>query len=872
MKRMTSSEIRQMWLDFFASKGHMIEPGASLIPYKDPTLLWINSGVAALKKYFDGSVTPKNKRIANAQKSLRTNDIEHVGYTARHHTFFEMLGNFSIGDYFRKEALTWAMELLTSPKWFGFDLEKLYFTVHPSDKETYELWQKLGVNKDHIIFVEGNFWEIGEGPCGPNTEVFFDRGEKYDPNNVGVKLIEEDIENDRYIEIWNIVFSQYNAKSGLKREEYPELPSKNIDTGAGLERITCIMQNAETNFETDLFMPIINQVQKLASVPYEGNLVAYRVIADHIRTCTFALADGALFSNEGRGYVLRRILRRAVRYGRKIGINEPFLYRLVEVVGAIMNDYYGYINEKKDHIAKLVLNEEERFIKTLTDGEHLLLNQLEKFSDSKVLSGEVAFKLYDTYGFPYELTVEIAKEHGFSVDEEGFKKEMALQKERARSARGDAQSMKNQSADLIEFIDESTFLYKETKVDAKIIALFKDGERVDTLVDEGEVVFDKTVFYAESGGQVSDIGYIEVDGVKIEVIDVKKAPHFQHLHTVKIPQGYQLEVKDKATLEIDVIRRNRIRRHHSSAHLLQKALIEVLGDHISQAGSYVDDTKVRFDFTHFEKVSSEELKKIEARVNEIIDLGLKVETEIMSLEEAKNSGAIALFDEKYENDVRVVSMGDYSKELCGGTHVDKTSDIGCFAIESEESISSGIRRIVGSTGISAYKLLKRKEELLEQASHQLQALSIYEVNDRLQSLISQSHSLRKEIEQLKSKNASLMVDSLLANALEKDGYKLLVSVVDDFDKDALGILVDQLKDKLGSSLVYIINKSADKVNLIASATKDIVKDKNIHCGKLIKETASLLGGNGGGRPDIAQGAGKDASKIDQVITYLKNLD
>ena len=819
MKRLTSSMIIQMCLDFFSSKGHMIEPGASLIPYKDPTLLWINSGVAALKKYFDGSVTPKNRRITNAQKSLRTNDIEHVGYTARHHTFFEMLGNFSIGDYFRKEAVTWGFELLTSPKWFGFELDKLYFTVHPSDKETYDLWVELGVSPDHIIYVEGNFWEIGEGPCGPNTEIFYDRGPKYDPNNLGKKLLEEDIENDRYIEIWNIVFSQYNAKTGLKREDYPELPSKNIDTGAGLERIACIMQEVETNFETDLFMPLINEVQKYASTQYEKNLIAYRVIADHIRTCTFALADGALFSNEGRGYVLRRILRRAVRYGRKIGINEPFLYRLVEVVGAIMKDYYGYINEKKDHVAKLIRLEEERFIKTLTDGEQLLLNQLEKFEDEKVLSGEIAFKLYDTYGFPYELTVEIAKENGFGVDEEGFKYEMMMQKERARKARGNSQSMKSQSADLIEFVEESKFIYGEDKCEGKIIALFKDGVLVDHLEGEGEVVFDQTVFYAESGGQVSDIGSIIVDDVKMEVTDVKKAPHTQHLHTVKIPEGRHLEVKEKAVLVIDSIRRNRIRRHHSSAHLLQKALLEVLGSHITQAGSYVDDTKVRFDFTHFEKVSHEQLKQIELRVNEIIDLGLAVNTDIMSIDDAKLSGAIALFDEKYESNVRVVSMGDYSKELCGGTHVSNTNEIGCFAIESEESISSGIRRIVASTGISAYNLLKKKEALLESASHQLQALSVYEVNDRLNSLLNNFASLKKELEAAKSKNAGMMVNTLVEKAVERDGYKLLVAVLDNFDKDGLGILVDQLKDKLGSSLVYLINKIDDKITLIASVNK-----------------------------------------------------
>src|SRR5574344_1012067 len=565
MKKMTGNEIRQTWLNFFKSKGHMIEPGASLIPHNDKTLLWINSGVAALKKYFDGSEIPDCRRITNVQKSIRTNDITNVGKTARHHTFFEMLGNFSIGDYFRDEVIPWAYEILTSPSYFGMDPENLYFTYNPTDKETFALWKKCGVKESHLIPLEGNYWEIGAGPCGPNTEVFYDRGESWDKDHLGIRLLKEDIDNDRYIELWGIVFSQYNAEPGKPRSEYKELPSKNIDTGAGLERIACILQGAETNFDTDLFMPVINATQKLATKTYaDPNKMAYRVIADHIKTITFAIADGEYFSNEGRGYVLRRLLRRAMRYGQKIGINTTFMFKLVPVVKDMMKGFYPYLEGKEDYIAKIVKGEEEKFLKTLGTGEALLDKAIE---GKKELSGADAFKLYDTFGFPIEMTKEICEEKGIGIDMAEFEKEMDAQKERARSARGDIQSMNKQSKDLLDFKESSQFRYDLTSSKAKVIGLFKDGVRVKELEDKGEVAFDITPFCSESGGQVGDSGRADNKDCSMRIIDSQKAPNGQHLHVAEILFG-SVKEGDEFTLQIDEDRRRLTARNHSATHLL----------------------------------------------------------------------------------------------------------------------------------------------------------------------------------------------------------------------------------------------------------------------------------------------------------------
>lgn len=868
MRKMTSTEIRNTWLNFWKSKGHMIEPGASLIPVNDPTLLWINAGVAALKKYFDGSIKPQNNRIANVQKCLRTNDIDNVGLTSRHQTFFEMLGNFSIGDYFRKEAITWGYELLTSPEWFGIDKDKLYFTVHPSDKESRELWLSLGVEESHIVFCEGNFWEIGSGPCGPDSEIFFDRGEKYDPEGIGTRLISDDIENDRYIEIWNIVFSQYNAKEGLKREEYPELPQKNIDTGGGLERFACILQGAETNFGTDLFVPIIEAIEKLAKLPYNHeNQMAYHVIADHIRTCTFALADGAMFSNEGRGYVLRRILRRGVRYGKKIGIEGNFMAKLCPVVCQIMGESYPYLEERLDRVMKLITSEEEKFEKTLNAGEQMLLNYLE--TKPKLISKEVAFKLYDTYGFPLELTEEIAKERGLEVDIEGFKEEMLKQKERARNARIKANSMNRQSKDLLEFVEKSEFFYDSEPRKAKIIALFKDGNRVDQIEENGEVIFDVTNFYAESGGEVADSGYFECQGGKVIVENVQKAPNKQNLHSVDT-QGCVLNVGDEVVLHVDEIRRKRIMRNHSACHLLQKALQEVLGNHINQAGSYVDEERVRFDFTHFEKISEEQLRKVEERVNEIIDKAYDSKIKYMPIEEAKKTGAMALFGEKYGDIVRVVNFGDWSIEFCGGCHVSNTSDIGAFVIEFEESISSGVRRIQACTGLGAYHLLKKREDILQNIAQELEATSIYEADDRLNSKLKEFKEMKEELVKLSQDKANGLANNIINKADMSKGYPIIIEVLDNVDGGMPLKILDVVKSKNLDYFVFLVNKMNDKVSLLAACSQNLIK-QGLHCGKIIQESAKLVQGGGGGRPDMAQAGGKDVSKVDAVINYVKGL-
>ena len=705
-KYLTGDEVRQMFLDFFKSKDHMVEPGASLVPHNDPTLLWINAGVSALKKYFDGTEKPANNRICNAQKSIRTNDIENVGKTARHHTFFEMLGNFSIGDYFKQDAIPWAWEFLTSEEWIGFDKDKMYVTVYPDDEEAYNCWLKVGVDPSHIKKTEDNFWEIGRGPGGPDSEIFYDRGEKYDPEGIGEKLFFDDIENDRYIEVWNIVFSQFDCRPGeVDRSEYEELPHKNIDTGMGLERLVCLIQDAETNFDTDLFLPIMKETEKFAKHSYDEKeyKMAYRVIADHIRTVTFAISDGAAFSNEGRGYVLRRVLRRAVRYGIKLGIEGSFMYKLVGVVAENMKAYYPYLLDKVDFVAKQVKAEEESFHKTLSNGENLLNAELENHKDTKVLPGEVVFKLYDTYGFPKELTAEIAEDAGYTIDEDKFNEEMAKQKQRARDARSEEESMHGQSEDLMDFDAPSTFIgYDHNEMDSKVIGLFKDGNKVDSLDDEGIIILEETAFYAESGGQCADTGVLENDNFKAEVYDVQKAPHDQHMHFVKIENG-SIKVGDTVHGLINVVDRDNTRANHSSLHLLQAALRQVLGDHIAQAGSYNCPDYARFDFTHFEKVSEEDLLKIEKIINEKIAECIPVETNIYSLEEAKNTGAIALFDEKYGDSVRVVSMSDFSKEFCGGTHVSNTSNLGVYKILSEESIGSGIRRITSVTKMKAYE-------------------------------------------------------------------------------------------------------------------------------------------------------------------------
>ena len=694
MKELTSSQVRQMYLDFFKSKGHSVEPSASLVPVNDPTLLWINSGVATLKKYFDGSVVPENPRITNAQKSIRTNDIENVGKTARHHTMFEMLGNFSIGDYFKNEAIHWAWEFLTGAEWLAFDPEKLYVTVYPKDTEAKRIWRdEVGLSEDHIIDVEDNFWDIGAGPSGPDTEIFYDRGEEFldipedDPENYPGG------ENERYLEIWNLVFSEFNH---TPEDTYEPLPHKNIDTGMGLERVVSIIQDAPTNFETDLFMPIIHAVEALGTNVKYGDApqtdVSFKVIADHIRALSFAIGDGALPSNEGRGYVLRRLLRRAVMHGKKLGINEAFLYKLVPVVGEIMVSYYPEVLQQKDFIEKVVRTEEERFHETINEGLSMLNEVIKEVKDAKgdTLDGKIIFKLYDTFGFPVELTEEVAEDEGLKVDHAGFETEMEAQRERARSARSKETSMGVQSALLTDIKVESKFVgYTELTHDSELFVIIQG----DALVNEAsagtaELIFAETPFYAEMGGQIADRGYVKntAGEVVANVVDVKKAPNGQFLHKVEVlaplaeGQIYQLQVDERM--------RTRILKNHTATHLLHRALKDVLGEHANQAGSLVAPGHLRFDFTHFGQVTSEELARMEAIVNEKIWEAIPVVTIETDIDTAKNMGAMALFGEKYGKEVRVVNIGDYSIELCGGTHVANTEDIGIFKIVSESGIGA----------------------------------------------------------------------------------------------------------------------------------------------------------------------------------------
>lgn len=857
MHYMTSQQIRETWLNFFKERGHMIEPGASLIPHNDPSLLWINAGVAALKKYFDGSEIPESKRITNVQKCIRTNDIENVGKTARHHTFFEMLGNFSIGDYFRKEVITWAYDLLTNPKYFDLPKEKIYVTYHPDDLETRDLWIKAGLDVTHLIPLEGNYWQIGEGPCGPNTEVFFDRGEKWDKDNIGIDLLKNDIENDRYIEIWGIVFSQFNAVNGVKREDYKELPHKNIDTGAGLERISCVIQETDTNFETDLFLPIIKTTIDICQKPYEGEyLMPYRVIADHIRTCTFALADGETFSNEGRGYVLRRLLRRAMRYGQKLGLYEPFLYRLVDTVVEIMKPYYPYLVGKEDSIKKTIENEEKRFIKTLSTGENILNSMIK---DKKELSGEDAFKLYDTYGFPIELTVEMCLEQGVKVDLEGFKVSLDKQKELARSSRKNIESFNKQSKDLLEFNLPSIYTYNDDTIEGKVIGLFKDGVKVDFIDDEGEIAFDKTNFYAEMGGQVADTGYIENNDTKANVINVTKAPNKEHLHHVKVLYG-SIKIGDSLKLVVDKEKHEAIQKNHSATHLLQAALISALGDECRQKGSFVNDSYLRFDFSFNRKISQLELNRIEKKVNEFIKNSIENNTLVLPIEKAKELGALSLFDEKYGKEVRVVCFGEVSKEFCGGNHVKNSKDIGCFAIVSEGAIASGIRRIEAKTSYNAYEFLKSKDDLLNEIKESLNSKGNTEILPRISTLNEENTLLNQKVNSL-LKELSILKSKEILDNVKNNGYA--VKYFDDLNRQGLMNVIDYIKTNANDYVLVLIGKEGDKYPLMVASSKSNI-EKGISSGKLVKKITSVLGGNGGGKDDRAQGSVLDISKIDKI--------
>ncbi|ETC91300.1 alanyl-tRNA synthase [Enterococcus faecalis PF3] len=875
MKELTSSQVRQMYLDFFKSKGHSVEPSASLVPVNDPTLLWINSGVATLKKYFDGSVVPENPRITNAQKSIRTNDIENVGKTARHHTMFEMLGNFSIGDYFKNEAIHWAWEFLTGAEWLAFAPEKLYVTVYPKDTEAKRIWRdEVGLSEDHIIDVEDNFWDIGAGPSGPDTEIFYDRGEEFldipedDPENYPGG------ENERYLEIWNLVFSEFNH---TPEDTYEPLPHKNIDTGMGLERVVSIIQDAPTNFETDLFMPIIHAVEALGTNVKYGDApqtdVSFKVIADHIRALSFAIGDGALPSNEGRGYVLRRLLRRAVMHGKKLGINEAFLYKLVPVVGEIMVSYYPEVLQQKDFIEKVVRTEEERFHETINEGLSMLNEVIKEVKDAKgdTLDGKIIFKLYDTFGFPVELTEEVAEDEGLKVDHAGFETEMEAQRERARSARSKETSMGVQSALLTDIKVESKFVgYTELTHDSELFVIIQG----DALVNEAsagtaELIFAETPFYAEMGGQIADRGYVKntAGEVVANVVDVKKAPNGQFLHKVEVlaplaeGQIYQLQVDERM--------RTRILKNHTATHLLHRALKDVLGEHANQAGSLVAPGHLRFDFTHFGQVTSEELARMEAIVNEKIWEAIPVVTIETDIDTAKNMGAMALFGEKYGKEVRVVNIGDYSIELCGGTHVANTEDIGIFKIVSESGIGAGVRRIEAVTSKEAYQLLQEEERQLKEIATLVKSPQLKEVVTKTEQLQQQLRDLQKENEQLAGKLANQQAGDIFKDVKDINGVRYIAAQVNVKDMNQLRQLADQWKQKELSDVLVLATAQDEKVSLLAAMTKDM-NGKGLKAGDLIKAIAPKVGGGGGGRPDMAQAGGKNPAGIADALAEVEN--
>ncbi|MDN4635206.1 alanine--tRNA ligase [Bacillus altitudinis] len=871
MKTLTSAQVRQMFLDFFKEKGHAVEPSASLVPHDDPTLLWINSGVATLKKYFDGRVVPENPRICNAQKSIRTNDIENVGKTARHHTFFEMLGNFSIGDYFKEEAIEWAWEFLTSDEWIGFDPNLLSVTVHPEDEEAYVLWRdKIGVPEERIIRLEGNFWDIGEGPSGPNTEIFYDRGEAYGDDMNDPELYPGG-ENERYLEVWNLVFSEFNHNPD---GTYTPLPKKNIDTGMGLERMVSVIQNVPTNFDTDLFMPIIRAVETISGESYGESKekdTAFKVIADHIRTVAFAVSDGALPSNEGRGYVLRRLLRRAVRYAKTIHIHRPFMYDLVPVVAEIMKDFYPDVQAKEEFIAKVIKNEEERFHETLNEGLAILSEVIKKERDngSSQISGKDVFKLYDTYGFPVELTEEYAEDENMTVDREGFQLEMEKQRERARNARQDVGSMQVQGGALGDIKAESTFVgYENLTADARIIELLQNGEIV-TEAHEGETVqilLDETPFYAESGGQVADKGTLKSAEAIIDIKDVKKAPNGQHVHEGVVVSG-TVQKGIEVTAEVESALRKGIVKNHTATHLLHQALKDVLGSHVNQAGSLVNENRLRFDFSHFGQVTKEELSQIEKIVNEKIWEGISVAIDLKPIAEAKEMGAMALFGEKYGDIVRVVQVGDYSIELCGGCHVQNTAEIGLFKIASESGIGAGTRRIEAVTGKGAYEELNDQLAILEKAANELKS-NTKDVPKRIASLQADLKEVQRENESLLAKLSQAEAGSILEKVIEVGGVNVLTEKVNAKDMNHLRTMVDDLKAKLGSAVIVLGAVQNGKVNISAGVTKDVI-EKGLHAGKLVKQAAEICGGGGGGRPDMAQAGGKQPEKLEEALATVE---
>ena len=868
MKKLTGNETRQMFLDYFKAHDHMVEPSAPLVPIDDDSLLWINSGVATLKKYFDGRVVPENPRIVNAQKAIRTNDIENVGFTARHHTFFEMLGNFSIGNYFKEEAIIRAWEFLTDDQWIGFDKDLLYVTVHPEDNDALNIWKDvIGLDESRIIRIEGNFWDIGEGPCGPNSEIFYDRGEAYDTVTPAEEMYPGG-ENERYLEIWNLVFSEFNHN---KDGSYTPLPKQNIDTGMGLERITSVIQDAKTNFDTDLFTPIIREIETVSGQKYgvsDALDTAFKVISDHIRTVSFAIADGALPSNEGRGYVLRRLIRRAVRFSKDLNIKESFMYRLVDVVAEVMGGFYPNVKEKTSFIKDVVKGEEERFLTTLDDGIKIYQGLRDQAAaGDKIISGKDAFKLYDTYGFPYELTVEYAALDGLTVDESAFNEEMTAQKQRARDARKSGDSMQVQSETFHSITEPSVFTgYENTEGDSELRFIVSDDEIVQEYSGENpaEVIFKETPFYAESGGQIADTGIISNAHGTAEVDYVYKAPNGQNVHVIRVIEGV-IQSGESYTLKVNSEKRRFVMKNHTATHLMHQALKDVIGEHANQAGSLVQAERLRFDFSHLESLTNDELTEIENIVNEKIYAGLNVTIEEMPIDQAKEKGAMALFGEKYGDIVRVVDIDQYSVELCGGIHVRNTSDIGLFKIVSENGIGAGIRRIEAVTSKYAADLYKESELALENIAGKVKA-KISNVEHKVDQLLEDKKALQHDYDKLKKELQQSQLNDLSDATTEVNGVQVIRKEVEAEDGKDLRAQMDLIKSQNQDSIVALAAVTGDKVSLVVTVPKALT-DK-VRAGDIMKGMANIVGGKGGGRPDMAQGGGTNIESITAALQFV----
>ncbi len=869
MKWTSLNDLREKYLSFFESKGHLRLPSFSLIPNNDKSLLLINSGMAPMKKYFTGEVTPPRNRVCTCQKCIRTPDLERVGHTARHGTYFEMLGNFSFGDYFKNEAIAWSWEFLTGT--LEIPGELLWPSVYEGDDEAYAIWRdKVGVPEEHIVKLgkADNFWEHGQGPCGPCSEIYFDRGEKY---GCGSPDCKPGCDCDRFMEIWNNVFSQFNNDGA---GNYTELAQKNIDTGMGLERLACVMQGVDNLFEVDTVRKILDTVCAISGKKYGDNAandVSIRVVTDHIRSATFMISDGVIPSNEGRGYVLRRIIRRACRHGKLLGIDRMFLKELAEIVIGQNEGAYPELKEKKGYVLKVVVLEEERFNATIDAGLGILAGIVDELRQNggKVISGADAFKLYDTFGFPIDLTREIAEEAGLTVNNDAFAALMDEQKQRARAARGNISGWSDSSKDLISSLPETAFVgYEETECEAKLLSIIADGESVES-INEGEcsLVFDKTVFYGEGGGQVGDSGSIASESATVTVLDTKKT-NGVYIHEVKIEAG-SLKVGDVLSLKIDKERRLAIKRNHSACHLLQAALRAVLGTHVEQAGSYVDEHRVRFDFSHLSAMTKEEIARVEAIVNSHILAAEGCSTEVSDIETARQKGAMALFGEKYGDKVRVVSIGASSVELCGGTHVSSTGEIGLFKVISESSVAAGVRRIEGTTGLGVLSLLLEKDELITETAKELKAQNPATIAKKAAALQAEIKTAKKELESANARLSEMKSKALLEGIKEVGKFKLLTAKVEARPDSARG-LCDSVKSKFADGVAVFAAVCDGKLNFVACAGPEAVK-AGAHAGNILKEISAICGGRGGGRPDSAMSGGTDTSKIDEALMRVEEI-